>query len=161
MCHNDLVFIAVSLSDTTLYPSRRSSLCFFFFFFHYFHVTKKKCYINKLKKKRPMKTWVKISKIMPHPNSPFPREREGCLMAKSPNLLAKIWYSLTVHIHFFILNLQTKFFKFMFCLLAKFPANYTNSVQFAPKNPANNAKLAPFIHYTLYFQMPDQQQRTL
>ena len=82
-------------------------------------------------------------------------------MAKSPNLLAKIWYGLTVHIHFFILNLQAKFFKFTFCLLAKFPVNYTNSVQFAPKIPANNAKFAPFIHYTLYFQMPDQWQRTL
>ena len=82
-------------------------------------------------------------------------------MAKSPNLLAKIWYGLTVHICFFILNLQAKFFKFTFCLLAKFLVNYTNSTQFAPKNPANNAKFALFIHYTLYFQMPDQWQRTL
>ena len=30
----------------------------------------------------------------------FPREREGSLMAKSPNLSFKIWYGLTVHIHF-------------------------------------------------------------
>ena len=29
-------------------------------------------------------------------------------MAKSPNLSAKIWYGLTVHIHFLILNLQAK-----------------------------------------------------
>ena len=99
---------------------------------------------------------------MPHPNSPFPWEREGYLTAKIPNLSAKIWYGLTVHIRFFILNLQAKFFKFTFCLLAKFPANYTNSAQFAPKkNPVNNAQFAPFIHYTLYFQMPDQRQRTL
>ena len=28
----------------------------------------------------------------------FPREREGSLMAKSPNLSFKIWYGLTVHI---------------------------------------------------------------
>ena len=28
----------------------------------------------------------------------FPREREGSLTAKSPNLSFKIWYSLTVHI---------------------------------------------------------------
>ena len=32
-------------------------------------------------------------------------------MAKSPNLLAKIWYGLTIHIRFLILNLQAKFFK--------------------------------------------------
>ena len=80
-----------------------------------------------------MKAWVKISKIMPHPNSPFPREREGYLTAKSPNLSAKEWYGLTVHIRFFILNLQAKFVKFTFCLLAKFPVNYTNSAQFAPR----------------------------
>ena len=55
-------------------------------------------------------------------------------MAKSPNLLAKIWYSLTVHIRFLILNLQAKFFKFTFCTLAKFPANYTNSTQFTQKS---------------------------
>ena len=28
----------------------------------------------------------------------FPREREGSLTAKSPNLSFKIWYGLTVHI---------------------------------------------------------------
>ena len=32
----------------------------------------------------------------------FPREREGSLTAKSPNLSAKIWYGLTVHIRFFV-----------------------------------------------------------
>ena len=71
-------------------------------------------------------------------------------MAKSPNLSAKIWYGLTIHICFLTLNLQAKFFKFTLCLLAKFPANYTNSVQFAPKSPANNAKFAPFTH-PIYF----------
>ena len=97
---------------------------------------KKRGYINKFTKNDPCKTWVKISKVMPHPNSPFPREREGSLMTKSPNFLAKIWYGLTVHICFFIFfsNLQAKFFKFTFCLLAKFPANYTNSTQFAQKS---------------------------
>ena len=30
--------------------------------------------------------------------SPFPREREGSLTAKSPNLSFKIWYGLTIHI---------------------------------------------------------------
>ena len=42
-------------------------------------------------------------------------------MAESPNLLAKIWYGLTVHILFFVfLNLQAKFFKFTFCLWQNF-----------------------------------------
>ena len=44
-----------------------------------------------------VKTWVKISKVMPHPKS-VPREREGSLTAKGPNLSFTIWYSLTVHI---------------------------------------------------------------
>ena len=83
------------------------------------------------------------------PKSISPREREGSLMAKSPNLSAKIWYGLTVHIPSSFLNLQAKFFKFTLCLLAKFPANYTNSMQFA-QNPVNNAKFAPFIHPIYY-----------
>ena len=56
-------------------------------------------------------------------------------MAKSPHLSAKIWYSLTVHIRFLILNLQSKFFqffKFTPCILAKFPVN--------------QAKFTPFTH---------------
>ena len=66
------------------------------------------------------------------PKVHFPREREGYLMPKSPNLSAKI--GLTVHIRFFIfLNLQAKSFKFTFCLLTKFPVNYTNSALFAQK----------------------------
>ena len=60
------------------------------------------------------------------------------------------------------LNLQAKFFKFTFCILAKFPANYANSTQFAPKNPANHAKFAPFID-TLYimFHMPAPAENSL
>ena len=39
--------------------------------------------------------------IKSYATSPFPQEREGSLMAKSPNLSAKkIWYGLTVRIHF-------------------------------------------------------------
>ena len=44
-----------------------------------------------------VKTWVKISKVMPQPKS-IPREREGSLTAKVPNILFTIWYGLTVHI---------------------------------------------------------------
>ena len=143
LCHNDLVFIDVSLSDTTLYPSSRSSLCIFSLLSC--NKQKKNGYINKFTKNDPCKTWVKISKVMPHPNNPFLREREGSLTAKSPNLC------LTVHICFFIFgDLQAKFFKFRFCLLAKFPANYTNSAQFAPKIPRimQNLHRLPTIHYT-------------
>ena len=91
------------------------------------------------------------------PKVQFSREREGYFTAKSPNLLAKIWYGLTVHIRFFIFFL---IYKQNFSNL-RFSANYTNSMQFAPKNPGNNEKFAPCIHHTLYFQMPDQQQRSL
>ena len=83
----------------------------------------------------------------------FLRKREGSLTAKSPNLSAKIWYGLTIHICFFVLNLQAKVFKFTFFLLAKFPANYTNFMQFTP-NPANDAKFAPFID-PLYIMFSD------
>ena len=72
------------------------------------------------------------------PKSIFPREREGSLTAKSPNLLAKIWYGLTVHICFFI-------FKFTFCLFDK---NFQQIIQISrnlPQNPTNDAKFAPFI----------------
>ena len=88
MCHNDLVFIAVSLSDTTLYPSPRSSLCIFF---HYFHVTKKKgvILINS-KKKKTRENMGKNIKIMPQPNSPFPQEREGSLTAKKKKKKKKV-----------------------------------------------------------------------
>ena len=48
------------------------------------------------------------------------------------------------------LNLQAKFFKFTFCLLAKFPANYTNSVQFTQKKMRimQNSHRLSTIHYT-------------
>ena len=56
--------------------------------------------INFKKKMTRGLPWVKVSKVMPQPQVHFPWEREGSLMAKSPNLLAKTWYGLTVHIHF-------------------------------------------------------------
>ena len=40
-------------------------------------------------------------------------------MAKSPNISAKIWYGLTIHIRFFVLNLQAKFFKFLLLSFGK------------------------------------------
>ena len=44
------------------------------------------------------------------------------------------------------LKLQAKFFKFTFCILAKFPANQAQFTPFAQKNPTNNATFALFIH---------------
>ena len=59
-------------------------------------------------------------------------------MAKRPNISAKIQHGLTVHIRFFIFQFTSKkkkkISKFTFCLLAKFPANYANFVQFAPES---------------------------
>ena len=74
---------------------------------------------------------------MPQPKSISPGKGRDALRQKkkSQNLSAKIWYGLTVHIRFLILNLQRKilkFFKFTPCILAKFPAN--------------QAKFAPFAH---------------
>ena len=62
----------------------------------------------------------KYQKLCHHP-SPFPREREGSLTAKSPNFLAKNMIRLN-RTHSF-LKLQAKIFKFTLCLLAKIPAN--------------------------------------
>ena len=93
-------------------------------------------HINKVKKK-PTRglPWVKISKVMPQPNSSFPpppQEREGSLTAKSLNLLAKNIVRLN-RTHLF-LGLTSKIFKFKFYFLAKFPANYTNFVQFTSES---------------------------
>ena len=58
------------------------------------------------------------------------------------------------HTHSF-LNLQAKFFKFMFCTSVKFTANYANSMQFTP-----NISHHLLLHYTSCFRyLP--RQRTL
>ena len=46
----------------------------------------------------PCKTMGKNIKSYATTQVHFPREREGSLMAKGPNLLFTIWYGLTVHI---------------------------------------------------------------
>ena len=91
-------------------------------------------HINKLKTNDPCKSWIKISKVMPQHKSISPWEREGSPTAESPNLPAKIWYGLTIHTHFshFKFTKQNfSIFQIYACLLAKFPANYANSTQFA------------------------------
>ena len=82
------------------------------------------------------------------PNVHFPREREGSLMARSPNLPAKIKHGLTVH------TFDTPVFKnyeqnFKFSNRF-FGQNYSESCKFCsicPQIPANYVKFATkFIH---------------
>ena len=63
--------------------------------------------------------------------SPFPREREGNLTAKSPKSFVKIRYSLTVHIIRFQKFYRQNFQFFKIVPSSKIPANYANSAQFA------------------------------
>ena len=98
-----------------------------------------------------------IKKLCHNP-SPFPREREGSLTAKSPNLSAKnlIWLNRT---HSFP-NLQTKFFKFMFCTSVKFQ-RIMQIPRNSPTTSVNHVKFTPIINpFTLCFRyLP--WQRTL
>ena len=64
------------------------------------------------------------------PKSIFPREREGYLMANSPNILAKIQHGLTIH-------------KINIPLRAKLGLS---NLPFSVKIPANQVKFAPFAH---------------
>ena len=84
-------------------------------------------------------------------------------MAKSPNISAKIWCGLTVHIRFFIFkNLQAKISKFTFCLLVKISSKLYKFRAIHPRIPQmmqNSHHL--LTHYTLCFQMPNHRQRTL
>ena len=63
------------------------------FLFFYVYI-----YINKLLKQGPVKIMGKNFKSYATSQVHFPREREGSLTAKGPNLSFKIWYGLTVHI---------------------------------------------------------------
>ena len=93
------------------------------------------------------------------PKSIFSREREGYLMANSPNILAKIQHSLTVH-------------KINIPLRAKL--GFSNS-PFSVKIPVNQVKFAPLAHkfcelrefrtkihphLVHYFHISDHRQRT-
>ena len=53
---------------------------------------------QKQKKKGPVETWVKISKVMPLSPHSILWEREGSLMAKSPSSSTKQNMTLAVHI---------------------------------------------------------------
>ena len=82
----------------------------------------------------PWFTMGKISKVVPQPKSISTRKGRDTLWQKVQIFWLKIWYGLTVHICFFVSKFTTNFFKFTLCLLAKFPAHYTNSAQFAQKS---------------------------
>ena len=111
---------------------------------------------NKFKTTTRVKPWVKIPKLCLN-QSPFPREKEGSLTAKSPNLSSKNMVQLN-HTHS-LLNLQAKFFKILY--FGQIPVNYANSTQFthhSPRITQNSHHLLTF--YTLCFRhLP--QQRTL
>ena len=88
----------------------------------------------------------------------FPREREGSLTAKGPNLSFKIWYGLTVHIIHFQ-NLQAKFSKIV--SPSQIPANYANSAQFAHTvREFRKICTIQLTYYTLCFRHLSRQ-RTL
>ena len=130
------------------------------FFFHYFHVTKKRVIL--IKKKRPVKTWVKISKVMPQPNSPIPPGKGGIPYGKKSKSFGQNMVQLNhthLFLHFFKIYKQN-FSNLRFVFWQNFQ-RIIHILRNSPQNPTNNAKFTPFIHYTLYFQMPDHQQRTL
>ena len=84
----------------------------------------------------------------------FPWEREGSLTAKSPNLSAKIWYGLTVHIRFFIFKFTSKIFQINALSFGKISSKLYKFHAIHPKNSANHAKFAPFID-PLYIMLSD------
>ena len=86
-----------------------------------------------------------------------PREREGSLTAKGPNLLFTIWYGLTVHIIHF--KITSKIFKIVFP--SQIPANYANSAQFAcTVREFHKIRTIQLTCYTLCFSHLSRQ-RTL
>ena len=93
---------------------------------------------------------IKYIKLCQNP-SPFPREREGSLMAKGPNLSFTIWYGLTVHIIRFS-NYKQNFQKLSSPV--KFQ-RITQILHSSPQQSANSAKFAHFVNlFYIMFQAP-------
>ena len=65
----------------------------------------------------------------------FPQAREGSLMAKSPNLSAKIWYGLTVHICFFISKFTSKIFQIYVLSFGKISSKSSEICSICPQIP--------------------------
>ena len=82
-------------------------------------------------------------------------------MAKSPNLSAKIWYSLTVHIRFFIFKFTSKIFQIYVLSFGKISSELCKFCTIHPRILQMMQNLHHLlIHYTLCFQMPDHRQKT-
>ena len=81
----------------------------------------------------------------------FPREREGSLMAKGPNLSFTIWYGLTVHIICFS-NYKQNFQKL------SSPVKFQQITQIPRSSPTQSANYAKFAHFVnlfyIMFQAP-------
>ena len=97
-------------------------------------------------KQQPVKIMGKNFKSYATSQIHFPREREGSLTAKGPNLSFKIWYGLTVHIIRF----------------SNYKQNFQNCL---PQQ--NSSKLRKFRTlrtkiqiYVIDFQISDHRQRT-
>ena len=81
----------------------------------------------------------------------FPREREGSLMAKGPNLSFTIWYGLTVHIICF----QNYKQNFQNCLPQSKFQRITQIPHNSPAQFANSTKFAHFVNlFYIMFQAP-------
>ena len=85
------------------------------------------------------------------PKVHFPREREGYLTAKSPNLSAKIWYGLTVHIRFFVFfKFTSKIFQIYVLSFGKISSELYKFHAIRPKilRIMQNSHRLSTIHYT-------------
>ena len=83
-------------------------------------------------------------------------------MAKSPNILAKIQHGLTVRMCFFVFKFTSKIFRIYVLSFGKISSELYKFCTNRPKIPRMRQNLHHLlIHYTLCFQMPDHQQRTL
>ena len=109
------------LFSSPLYPSSRSSTCISFFFFFCMYI------IINFKTTR-VKTWVKISKVMPQPKS-IPPGKGGKPYGKRSKSLVYNMVQLN-RTYYSLFKLQAKFSKIVFP--SQIPANYANSAQFAP-----------------------------
>ena len=56
-------------------------------------------------------------------------------MAKSPNLLAKIWYGLTIHIRFFVFKFTSKIFQIYVLSFGKISSKLYKFRTIRPKIP--------------------------
>ena len=118
-CINNVINLHYRCSDSFFYiryvlPSYQKSCITFFSAQHYIRLQDRLLYIKFVDrllyikfvfvhisinlKQRPVQNMGKNIKSYATTQVHFPREREGSLTAKGPNLSFKIWYGLTVHI---------------------------------------------------------------